>query len=95
MLVRRGEAISVVVPLTVVTLREIERVFEILDRIGLSREAVVIPLKPAHPGGIRVLDAGKNKGKVEIIVESETSLDEWLPVLETMLRGAMGGEPGS
>jgi ribonucleotide reductase alpha subunit len=93
--IRRGGAISVGVSLTAVTLREIERVFEILDRIGLSREAVVIPLKPAHPGGIRVLDAGKNKGKVEITVESETSLDDWLPQLETMLREAMGGEPES
>ena len=81
--------------LTAVTLREIERVFEILDRLGLSREAVVIPLKPAHPGGIRVLDAGKNKGKVEITVESETPLDDWLPELEVMLRDAMGGEPES
>lgn len=82
-------------PLTTVTLREIERIFEVLDRLGLSREAVVIPLKPAHPGGIRVLDAGKNKGKVEITVESETLLDAWLPVLETLLRDAMGGEPES
>jgi ribonucleotide reductase alpha subunit len=93
--VRRGGAICVDVPLTAVTLREIERVFEVLDRLGLSREAVVIPLKPAHPGGIRVLDAGKNQGKVEITVESETPLDAWLPVLETLLRDAMGGEPAS
>jgi hypothetical protein len=35
---------------TVVTLSDIERVFEILAEFGLSREAVVIPLKPAQPG---------------------------------------------
>jgi ribonucleotide reductase alpha subunit len=90
---RRRGAICVDVPLTAVTLREIERVFEVLDRLGLSREAVVIPLKPEHPGGIRVLDTGKNKGKVEITVESETSLDEWLPQLEAMLQKAIVGEP--
>jgi hypothetical protein len=72
-----------------VTLRDIERIFEILDRLGISREAVVIPLKPAHPGGVRVLESGKNAGKVEIVVESETPLDAWLPELEAMIRRLM------
>jgi len=67
--------------LKVVTLVEIERIFEILDRLGISREAVVIPLKPVHPGGVRVL----GNGKVEIRVESETPLDDWLPELERLL----------
>ena len=71
--------------LTAVTLREIERIFEILDRLGISREAVVIPLKPIHPGAVRVLP----NGKLEIRVESETPLDDWLPELERMLRGLL------
>jgi hypothetical protein len=74
------------VALTVVTLREIEAVFEVLDRLGISREAVVIPLKPAHPGGIRSLA----NGKVEITLEAETPLAEWLPDLERQLREATG-----
>ena len=65
-----------------VTLPVIERIFEILDRLGISREAVVIPLKPAHPGGVRRLP----NGKLEIVVESETPLDAWLPELEARLR---------
>ena len=68
-------------PLAAVTLAEIERIFAILDRLGLSREAVVIPLRPAHPGGVRLLPSGK----LEIRVESETPLDEWLPELERMI----------
>ena len=72
--------------LTAVTLREIEAVFEVLDRLGISREAVVIPLKPAHPGGIRSLA----NGKVQITLESETPLAEWLPELERQLREATG-----
>ena len=68
--------------LTAITLKEIERIFEILDRLGISREAVVIPLKPVHPGGVRVLA----NGKLEIRVESETPLEEWLPELERMIR---------
>jgi hypothetical protein len=67
--------------LKVVTMREIERVFEILDRHEISREAVVIPLRPASPGGARRLPGGK----IEIVIESERPLDEWLPELETRL----------
>ncbi len=73
-------------PLAAVTLREIEAIFAVLDRLGISREAVVIPLKPAHPGGIRTLP----NGKVEIRVESETPLADWLPELERQLQDATG-----
>ena len=71
-------------PLTAVTLAEIERIFAILDRLGISREAVVIPLRPVHPGGVRRLASGK----LEIQVESETALEAWLPELERMLTEA-------
>ncbi len=72
--------------LTAVTLKEIERIFEILDRLGISREAVVIPLRPVHPGTARILA----NGKLEIQVESERPLDEWLPELEGDIRRLMG-----
>ncbi len=71
-------------PLTAVTLPVIERIFEVLDRLEISREAVVIPLKPEHPGSVRRMP----NGKLEIRVESETPLDDWLPELEVMLRSA-------
>ena len=67
--------------LKAVTLAEIERIFAILDRLGISREAVVIPLRPVHPGGVRVLP----NGKLEIRVESEAALEDWLPELERMI----------
>jgi hypothetical protein len=69
------------VALAAVTLAEIERIFEVLERLGISREAVVIPLKPVHPGRVRLL----GNGKVEIQVESETPLEAWLPELERLL----------
>lgn len=72
--------------LAAVTMREIERIFAILDRLGISREAVVIPLRPVHPGGVRVMP----NGKLEIRVESVTPLDAWLPELERLIRGALG-----
>jgi hypothetical protein len=80
----------VTVALTAIGLAEIERIFAVLDRLGISREAVVIPLRPVHPGTVRVLP----NGKTEIRVESEGSLDEWLPVLERMLVDLTGGPIG-
>jgi len=68
--------------LAAVTLPVIERIFEVLDRLGISREAVVIPLKPATPGAVRRLP----NGKLEIVVDAETPLDAWLPELEQRLR---------
>ena len=73
--------------LAAVTLAVIERIFEILDRLGISREAVVIPLRPEHPGTVRLLP----NGKLEIRVESEEPLDAWLPELEAMIRRLMDG----
>jgi hypothetical protein len=67
--------------LKVVTLKEIEQIFAIIDRIGIHREAVVIPLKPATPGSVRRLP----NGKFEILVEGERPLDDWLPELEEKL----------
>ena len=64
--------------LAAVGMKEIEAIFTVLDRLGISREAVVIPLKPVHPGGVRLLP----NGKLEIRVEADTPLDEWLPELE-------------
>jgi len=67
--------------LKAVTLAEIERIFEVLARLDISREAVVIPLRPAHPGGVRRLP----NGKLALLVTLSTSLDEWLPELERQL----------
>jgi hypothetical protein len=68
--------------LQTVTIREIQKIFEITDRMGLSREALVIPLAPRHPGEVRRLP----NGKIEIVVESEDDLDGWLAALEEKIR---------
>jgi hypothetical protein len=73
--------------LTAVRLPVIERIFEILDRLGISREAVIIPLKPAHPGSVTVLP----NGKTQIVVDSEMPLDVWLPEMEAKLRALLEG----
>jgi len=67
--------------LKAVTLKEIEKVFTIIERHGLSREAVVIPLRPASPGDVRRL----TNGKLEIVVDRDVPIDEWLPALDEKL----------
>jgi hypothetical protein len=73
--------------LKVVTLKEIERIFTVTDRLGIHREALVIPLKPASPGSVRRLASGK----YEILVEAERALDQWLPELEQRLLELQAG----
>jgi hypothetical protein len=74
------------VPVTAVNLAVIERIFAILDRLEISREAVVIPLKPAVPGALTRLP----NGKWQIVVDGARELDDWLPELEAELRAAVG-----
>jgi hypothetical protein len=69
-----------------VTLKEINRIFAITDAMGVSREALVIPLMPRHPGRVRRMP----NGKIEIVVESEGELGEWLAGLEAEIRKATG-----
>ena len=67
-----------------VTLREIERIFEVTDAMGIHRESLVIPLGPRHPGRVRRMPGGK----IEIVVESEGDFAAWLSGLEDAIRKA-------
>ena len=51
--------------LQAVTLREIQAIFAVTDGLGISREALVIPLSPGRPGRVRRLP----NGKLEIVVD--------------------------
>lgn len=77
--------------LTVVTLREIERVFDILAELGLSREAVVIPLKPAHPGRV----AMRPDGRLDIVLDSQAPLDETLAAVRTEIAAILATPVGA
>lgn len=65
-----------------VQLAQIERIFEILDRLEISREAVVIPLQPQGNGGVKRL----SNGKLEIIVPADTPFEEWYASLEGAIK---------
>jgi hypothetical protein len=73
--------------MAVIRLPEIEEIFTVLDRLGLSREAVVIPLTKRDPGLVRVLP----NEKVEIVAPESATVAAWLPELESRLRALLAG----
>ena len=75
--------------LKAVTLKEIEKIFEVLDLLGISREAVIIPLRPEHPGRVSLL----KDGKLEIVVERDDDFAAWVKTLENRIRGLMDSQP--
>jgi hypothetical protein len=74
--------------LKAVTLKEIERIFAVIDPMGISREAVVIPLRTEHPGRVSILQ----DGKLEIVVERDGDFEEWITRLEAEIRDLMKPE---
>jgi hypothetical protein len=68
--------------LEAVTLREIQAIFEITDRLGIHREQLVIPLGPRHPGRVRRMP----NGRLEIVVEKDGEFEQWLAGLESEIR---------
>ena len=75
--------------LKAVTLKEIEKIFEVLDALGISREAVIIPLRPEHPGRVSLL----KDGKLEIVVERDDDFTAWVKTLENRIRALMESQP--
>ena len=69
--------------LDAVGMNEINRIFEVLDAMGVHREHVVIPLGTGK-GRVRKLPSGK----LEIVVDANTPLDEWLRGLPALIRAA-------
>ncbi len=75
--------------LKAITLKEIELIFAITDGLGISREALVIPLRTASPGCVRRI-AG---GKIEIVVEQNADFAQWLNGLQDQLRLLLAKAP--
>jgi hypothetical protein len=65
-----------------VTLAEIQAVFAVTDALGISREALVIPLAPGRPGRVRRLP----NGKLEIVLDADAPLGAWLEGLPERIR---------
>ena len=70
--------------LEAVGMNEINKIFAVIDALGIHREAVVIPLGTGKGGVRKMLN-----GKLEIIVDAETPIDEWLLGLPELIQAAM------
>lgn len=78
-------------------MREMNVVFEVVDRFDLSREAIQVELLPAGDGDLRRLDSGR----VAVVLPEDLPIEAWPEWLERGLRrvGAVmdeqpgGGEP--
>jgi hypothetical protein len=70
--------------LQVVTMKEIDAIFAVTDALGIHREQLVIPLGPGTPGRVRRLP----NGKLEIVVDAERPLDEWVKELSALIAAA-------
>jgi hypothetical protein len=72
--------------LDVVTMKEIDAIFEVTDALGVHREMLVIPLGPASPGRVRKMPSGK----LEIVVDAERPIAEWVKELPRLIAAAQG-----
>jgi hypothetical protein len=72
--------------LDVVTMKEIDAIFEVTDALGVHREMLVIPLGPATPGKVRKMPSGK----LEITVDADTPIEEWVKRLPALIAAAQG-----
>ena len=67
-------------------MREIDAILAVTDALGLHREMLVIPLSPGSPGRVRKLP----NGKLEITVDAELPIDEWVTALPRLIAAAQG-----
>jgi hypothetical protein len=67
------------------TFNQVEQILAVTDALGISREAVVIPLRAQHPGRLSV----RKDGKLEIVVDSDADFGHWLSRLEPEVRSLM------
>ena len=70
--------------LEVVTMKEIDAIFEVTDALGIHREMLVIPLGPGSPGRVRRMPSGK----LEIVVDAERPIEEWVKELPGLIAAA-------
>lgn len=65
-------------------MREIDAIFAVTDALGIHREMLVIPLGPVSPGRVRRLPSGK----LEIVVEANRPIEEWVKELPALIAAA-------
>ena len=77
--------------MAVIRLPEIEEIFTVLEKLAISREAVVIPLTKRDPGSVRLLP----DERLEIVAPESRTVGEWLTDLENQIRALLEGKAES
>lgn len=72
--------------LQAVSFKQISKILELTDQLGLNREWVEIPLTPEAPGVVRKLP----NGKLEIVVDAVQPFEQWLATLEPQIKQVTG-----
>lgn len=72
--------------LQAVSFKQISRILELTDQLGLNREWVEIPLTPESPGVVRKLP----NGKLEIVVDATQPFEQWLATLDARIKQVNG-----
>ncbi|MEE9171054.1 MAG: hypothetical protein V3U73_14940 [bacterium] len=69
-------------------MNEMNLIFSVTDELGLSREAIEVPLMPDGDGSV----VRMANGKFEIVIPANIDLEQWLPILKENLvaLGAVG-----
>ena len=60
---------------------EMSKIFEVVDSLGVSREAITVSLAPSGAGSVEKLPGGRFR----IVIPEVAPLDDWLPVLRRSL----------
>lgn len=63
-----------------VTQSDMERIFSVIDGLGLSREAIKVPLQPKGEGSVERIGGG-----IFRIVVPEGPIEPWLPILKARI----------
>ena len=61
-----------------ITMQDMEAIFEIIDLFEIDRETVSVPLEKELSGSVSALD----DGSIEIVVPMDGPIREWLPELQ-------------
>lgn len=66
-----------------ITPRQVQQILAVTDRLGLHREAVVIPLAREGAGSLSVTP----RRKLEIVAAEGPAFDDWLTALPAAIAG--------
>ena len=72
----------------IISMSDMGLIFEITDAHGIDRESIRVDLTKEDPGSVRKGEADM----IEITVPLTTSLEDWLPTLDSRLKAVLAGK---